>query len=53
MMFEIFSPKKLAKKIAFYVQNTAICFLNWHHKTLFLRKTPFFRQKWEKIAQKL
>jgi hypothetical protein len=44
MMLEIFSPKKMAKNLAFFVQNTAsfckICIIN-----RFSRKTPIFSPK--------
>jgi hypothetical protein len=48
MIFKIFSPKILAKKVAFFAQNEAkLC------KNCFFRKTPmFFAESWQK-SQKL
>jgi hypothetical protein len=51
-IFKIFSPKKLAKKLAFFAQTTASFLqkklsLHW----FFLEKRPFFRRKLAKSAE--
>jgi hypothetical protein len=52
MLFFIFSPKKLAKKLAYLTQNRAkFCKTIDHNIGMYLRKTPiFFLQKLGKIA---
>jgi hypothetical protein len=51
MIFEIFSPKNSAKKLAFFTQNKAkLC--NVLIITLVLEKNAIFCQKWQK-SQKI
>jgi hypothetical protein len=48
-LYKIFSPKKLAKKLAFFAHTSASFCKNWHW---FLRKVPFFRLKIGKNCRK-
>jgi hypothetical protein len=50
MIFKIFSPKNLAKILAFFAQTTA-SFCKNVIITLVFEKTPFFRRKLAKIAE--
>jgi hypothetical protein len=49
--FKIFSPKNLAKKLAFFVQTTASFCKNCGHDIGFWEKRQFFRRKLSKIAE--
>jgi hypothetical protein len=51
MIFKIFSPKNLAKKLAFFVQTTANFWKNCDHNIGFWEKRQFFRRKLSKIAE--
>jgi hypothetical protein len=52
MIFKIFSPKNLAKILAFFAQ-TSVVFAKIVIITLVLRKTPnFFAENWQK-SQKI
>jgi hypothetical protein len=52
MIFQIFSQKKLAKKLAFFAQNEAELFKNWIITLVFVKKTrQFIRRKLTKIAE--
>jgi hypothetical protein len=51
MFFLIFSPKNLAKKLAFFAQTTASFCKNSDHNIDFLEKRRFFRRKFLKIAE--
>jgi hypothetical protein len=46
--FKFFSPKQSAKKIALRTQNTAEFCQKVDHNIVFLRKTPFLAQNWQK-----
>jgi hypothetical protein len=51
MIFKIFSPKNLAKKLAFFAPTTASFCKNCDHNIVFLEKRQFFRRKLAKIAE--
>jgi hypothetical protein len=51
MIFKIFSPKNLAKILAFLTQNKASFRKNCDHNIGFFEKRQFFRRKWVKIAE--
>jgi hypothetical protein len=51
MIFEIFSPKKLAKKLAFLTQNKAKLWKKFEHNIGFWEKRHFVRRKLSKIAE--
>jgi hypothetical protein len=52
MIFKIFSPKNLAKKLAFFADTTASFCKNSIRTLDFEKKTPFFAENWQK-SQKL
>jgi hypothetical protein len=49
--FKIFSPKNLAKKLAFLSQNKAKICKNFYHNIGFWEKRQFFHRKLAKIAE--
>jgi hypothetical protein len=51
MIFKIFSPKNLAKILAFLSQNKASFCKNCDRNIGFWEKRQFFRRKWVKIAE--
>jgi hypothetical protein len=51
MIFQIFSPKNLAKILAFFAQTTASYCKNCDHNIGFWEKRQFFRWKLAKIAE--
>jgi hypothetical protein len=51
MIFEIFSPKNSAKKLAFWARNKAKLYKILIITLVFLEKRQFFRQKLSKIAE--
>jgi hypothetical protein len=53
MILKIFSPKNLAKKLAFFAQNKAEICKNWIITLcFFLEKRYFFAENWQK-SQKI
>jgi hypothetical protein len=52
MIFYIFSPKNLAKKLAFLTQNKAKLFKNLIITMVFEKNSNFFNRKLSKIAEK-
>jgi hypothetical protein len=48
---KIFSPKNLATKFAFLVQNTANAFKNWIVTLVSKKSDMLFRRRWAKIAK--
>jgi hypothetical protein len=54
MIHKIFSPKNVAKKVAFFAQSTASFFQKLDHNIeVFFRKTLFFSLKIDKNRRKL
>jgi hypothetical protein len=52
MIFKIFSPKNLAKKLAFFAQNKAKLCKNWIITLVFEKNDNFFAENWHK-SQKI
>jgi hypothetical protein len=48
MIFKIFSPKILAKKLAFFAQSKAKLCKNWIITLVFEKNANFFAENWQK-----